>query len=53
MTFFTDIHWPGSHDGPPMDIPLCGFIGNDPDCQGNGIGATHMSFAVFFTLSTA
>lgn len=40
---FADIHWPGSHDGPPADIPICGFLGNDPDCQGNGIEAHRMS----------
>lgn len=34
---FKDIHWPGSHDGPPPDVPECGFLGNDPDCQTNGI----------------
>lgn len=27
------IHWPG--DGPPADVPLCGFLGNDPSCQGS------------------
>lgn len=33
----SDIHWPGSHDGPPPDVPKCGFLGNDPNCQYNGI----------------
>lgn len=37
MTRLADIHWPGSHDGPPPDVPECGFLGNDPQCQGNGI----------------
>lgn len=35
-----DIHWPGSHDAPPPDVPDCGFLGNDPSCQGNGIKAS-------------
>lgn len=30
------IHWPGGRDGPPPDIPLCGFLGNDPVCVNNG-----------------
>jgi hypothetical protein len=33
---YLDIHWPGSRDGPPADIPPCGFLQNDPDCQKNG-----------------
>uniref|UniRef100_A0A8D8TCN0 Guanylate cyclase n=3 Tax=Cacopsylla melanoneura TaxID=428564 RepID=A0A8D8TCN0_9HEMI len=28
------IHWPGE-DGPMPDIPLCGFMGNDPKCHKN------------------
>jgi len=30
------IHWPGSREGPPPDIPPCGFMGNDPACHSNG-----------------
>jgi atrial natriuretic peptide receptor A len=30
------IHWPGSREGPPPDIPPCGFMGNDPACNSNG-----------------
>lgn len=30
------IHWPGSREGPPPDIPPCGFMGNDPECHSNG-----------------
>lgn len=26
------IHWPGGREGPPPDIPECGFLGNDPAC---------------------
>ena len=27
------IHWPGGREGPPADIPDCGFLGNDPSCS--------------------
>ncbi|EDS26635.1 conserved hypothetical protein [Culex quinquefasciatus] len=27
------IHWPGGREGPPPDIPKCGFMGNSPACQ--------------------
>ncbi|XP_054277953.1 atrial natriuretic peptide receptor 1-like [Macrosteles quadrilineatus] len=27
------IHWPGGKEGPPADIPRCGFMGNDPICH--------------------
>lgn len=27
------IHWPGGMEGPPPDIPECGFLGNDPACS--------------------
>lgn len=30
------IHWPGGKDGPPQDVPPCGFMGNDPACNVNG-----------------
>ncbi|XP_035221552.1 atrial natriuretic peptide receptor 1-like [Stegodyphus dumicola] len=26
-----EINWPGKH-GPPLDIPVCGFAGNAPEC---------------------
>ncbi|XP_070492916.1 atrial natriuretic peptide receptor 1 isoform X2 [Chironomus tepperi] len=44
------IHWPGSRDGPPPDVPECGFLGNDPDCQGNETIIIYglLSFALFF-----
>ncbi|KAJ9597975.1 hypothetical protein L9F63_011176, partial [Diploptera punctata] len=29
------IHWPGSREGPPPDIPPCGFMGNEPSCHSN------------------
>ncbi|XP_028166648.1 atrial natriuretic peptide receptor 1 [Ostrinia furnacalis] len=49
------IHWPGGRRGPPPDTPRCGFLGNDPMCQGEAqtviiycfIGlAIFLSFAV-------
>lgn len=30
------IHWPGGLEGPPPDIPECGFLGNSPECQDEG-----------------
>lgn len=30
------IHWPGGREGPPADIPRCGFLGNSPACHGRG-----------------
>lgn len=32
------IHWPGGSEGPPPDIPKCGFLGNAPECTTNGHG---------------
>ncbi|XP_055592109.1 atrial natriuretic peptide receptor 1 isoform X2 [Uranotaenia lowii] len=26
------IHWPGGREGPPPDIPKCGFLNNAPSC---------------------
>lgn len=30
------IHWPGGREGPPPDIPQCGFLGDNPECKNNG-----------------
>lgn len=30
------IHWPGGREGPPPDIPKCGFMDNSPDCRNHG-----------------
>lgn len=30
------IHWPGGHEGPPPNIPHCGFLGDNPECRDNG-----------------
>ncbi|RZC42287.1 Pkinase Tyr and/or ANF receptor domain containing protein [Asbolus verrucosus] len=27
------IHWPGGREGPPPDIPPCGFMNNNPECR--------------------
>lgn len=32
------IHWPGGRQGPPLDVPRCGFLGNLPECHRNGYG---------------
>nr|XP_029730687.1 atrial natriuretic peptide receptor 1-like isoform X2 [Aedes albopictus] len=31
------IHWPGGREGPPPDVPKCGFLGTSPSCQGSEI----------------
>ncbi|XP_065206670.1 atrial natriuretic peptide receptor 1 isoform X2 [Planococcus citri] len=36
------IHWPGGRDGPPDDVPRCGFMGNHPTCMESG------QYALFF-----
>nr|XP_037279900.1 atrial natriuretic peptide receptor 1-like [Rhipicephalus microplus] len=33
----TEIHWPGSRNGPPLDVPECGFQGDEPQCQGSEV----------------
>ena len=30
------IHWPGGKEGPPNDVPPCGFMGNNPSCAESG-----------------
>ncbi|XP_050514890.1 atrial natriuretic peptide receptor 1 [Diabrotica virgifera virgifera] len=30
------IHWPGGRTDSPPDIPLCGFMGNSPECRNYG-----------------
>lgn len=29
-------HWPGGKDGPPADVPKCGFAGKQSPCTENG-----------------
>lgn len=31
------IHWPGGLDGPPKDVPSCGFLGNECDSKGERV----------------
>ena len=37
MVFRNDviIYWPGN-DGPPKNIPICGFMGDNPACKKHG-----------------
>ncbi|CAH2089754.1 unnamed protein product [Euphydryas editha] len=48
------IHWPGGRREPPPDKPRCGFLGNDPVCQGEAQAVLIYCFiglAVFLTLA--
>jgi len=38
------IHWPGGREGPPLDIPECGFLGNDPDCTSRREAYTFVAY---------
>lgn len=44
------IHWPGGKEGPPPDVPPCGFMGNDPSCQDTGqyADSLNMSRSLFY-----
>ncbi|XP_020289738.1 atrial natriuretic peptide receptor 1 isoform X2 [Pseudomyrmex gracilis] len=39
------IHWPGGREGPPPDIPECGFLGNDPACTSKSEAYTFIAYA--------
>lgn len=30
------IHWPGGREGPPPDVPQCGFLDDNPECRDKG-----------------
>uniref|UniRef100_A0A2A4JEQ7 guanylate cyclase n=1 Tax=Heliothis virescens TaxID=7102 RepID=A0A2A4JEQ7_HELVI len=48
------IHWPGGRRGPPPDTPRCGFLWNDPMCQGEAqtvIIYCFIGLAVFLTFA--
>ncbi|KAJ2948359.1 hypothetical protein O0L34_g7596 [Tuta absoluta] len=48
------IHWPGGRRAPPPDTPRCGFLGNDPKCQGETqtvIIYCLSGFAIFLTFA--
>ncbi|XP_011872012.1 PREDICTED: atrial natriuretic peptide receptor 1 isoform X2 [Vollenhovia emeryi] len=38
------IHWPGGREGPPPDIPECGFLGNDPYCTSRREAYTFVAY---------
>lgn len=44
------IHWPGGREGPPPDIPECGFLGNDPACTSRTEAYT---FVVYTSIALA
>ncbi|XP_046602850.1 atrial natriuretic peptide receptor 1 [Neodiprion virginianus] len=39
------IHWPGGREGPPADIPECGFLGNDPICSSRTEAYTFVAYS--------
>ncbi|XP_070154306.1 atrial natriuretic peptide receptor 1 isoform X4 [Polyergus mexicanus] len=50
------IHWPGGREGPPPDIPKCGFLGNDPACTSRTeaytfVAYTSIALAVFLLVA--
>lgn len=46
------IHWPGGREGPPLDVPPCGFLGNNPECRDNGKRFKHhLLFNIFYFFS--
>ncbi|XP_055856918.1 atrial natriuretic peptide receptor 1 [Episyrphus balteatus] len=47
------IHWPGGREGPPPDIPKCGFLGNSPACHGNEMIIMYVTFAFAIFLGFA
>lgn len=38
------IHWPGGREGPPADVPECGFLGNDPSCTSRTEAYTFVAY---------
>ncbi|XP_069132003.1 atrial natriuretic peptide receptor 1-like [Argopecten irradians] len=34
------VHWSGGRTGPPLNTPVCGFQGNNPECHRNDISST-------------
>ncbi|KAK2579330.1 hypothetical protein KPH14_008282 [Odynerus spinipes] len=40
------IHWPGGREGPPADIPKCGFLGNDPNCTSQTEAYTFIAYTI-------
>ncbi|KAJ8937178.1 hypothetical protein NQ314_012015, partial [Rhamnusium bicolor] len=50
------IHWPGGREGPPPDVPKCGFMDNSPDCRNHEaymmIIYGSFAFGVFLAFTT-
>lgn len=44
------IHWPGGKEGPPADVPECGFLGNDEACSSKSEAYT---FVVYSSVALA
>ena len=52
------IHWPGGREGPPADVPECGFLGNDPACTSRTeaytfVAYTSLALAAFLLAAVA
>lgn len=51
------IHWPGGREGPPPDVPECGFLGSDPNCSSNTDAYTFVAYSTLavsiFFIATA
>lgn len=49
------IHWPGGREGPPVDVPECGFLGNDPACTSTEaytfVAYTSLALVVFLLVA--
>lgn len=50
------IHWPGGREGPPADVPECGFLENDPACTSRTeaytfVAYTSLTLAVFLLVA--
>ncbi|XP_026810639.1 atrial natriuretic peptide receptor 1-like [Rhopalosiphum maidis] len=44
------IHWPGGSDGPPEDVPACGFLGSGPACDSKDIYYIMLYALIAFTV---
>ncbi|XP_060517120.1 atrial natriuretic peptide receptor 1 [Cylas formicarius] len=51
------IHWPGGREGPPPDIPKCGFLDDSSECRNHEaymiIIYGSLAFGLFITCSTS
>ncbi|XP_058797480.1 atrial natriuretic peptide receptor 1 isoform X1 [Phymastichus coffea] len=39
------IHWPGGREGPPPDVPECGFLGDEPGCSSGTEAYTYVAYS--------